>query len=82
MKVENEGDQRIGKRTGKLVKKKTSRYYPDYRIIKIVQNTEKSPACLRRLAVIQTTALLRSTRILRRVLDVLEDLLSFGLQHY
>ena len=46
--------QRIGKRTGGLVNKKTSVNHPDYCIINIGQNTEKSPGDRRRLAVTQT----------------------------
>ena len=46
--------QKIGKRTGKLGNKRTSRDHPDYSVIKIRQNTEKSPGGLRRLAVTQT----------------------------
>ena len=47
--------QRIDKMTGRLGNKKTSEYHPDYSIIKISQNIEKSPGDLRRLAVTQTT---------------------------
>ena len=46
--------QRIGKGTGRRGNKKTSRDYPDYSIIRIGQNIEKSPGDLRRLAVTQT----------------------------
>ena len=46
--------QRIGKRTGRLGNKRTNRDHPEYSIIKIGQNTEKSPGDLRKLAVIQT----------------------------
>ena len=122
-------DRRIGKGTGWLVNKRTSRDHPNYRIIKIGQNTEKSPRDLRRLAVtqiplrnqqltlvwnikaiivpivigafgiitkgllkgledleeggrvetIQMTALLKTARILRRVLETWGDLLSLKL---
>ena len=41
-------------RTGGLGNKKTSGDPPNYRIIKIGQNTEESPRDLRRLAVTQT----------------------------
>ena len=44
----------IGTGTGRLGNKKTSRNHPNYSIIKIDQNAEKSPRHLRRLAVIQT----------------------------
>ena len=33
--------KRIDERTGRLVNKRTSRDHPDYRVIKISQNTEK-----------------------------------------
>ena len=39
----------------KKKKNRTSRDYPNYNIIKIVQNTEKSPGDLGRLAVTQTS---------------------------
>ena len=42
------------KGTGRLENKRTSGDHPDYSIIKIGQNTEKSPEDLRRLAVTQT----------------------------
>ena len=45
---------RIGKRTGRLEKKSTNRDNPNNRIIKIDQNTGKSPGDLRRLDVTQT----------------------------
>ena len=47
--------QRIGKGTGRLGNNRTSGDHQDYSIIKIGQNTEKSPEDLRRLAVIQTS---------------------------
>ncbi len=46
--------QRVGKGTGRLEKKSASGNHPNYSIIKIGQNTEKSPGDLRRLAVTQT----------------------------
>ena len=46
--------QRIGKRTGGLRNKRTSGFHPYYSILKIGQNTEKSPGDLRRLAVTRT----------------------------
>ena len=46
--------KRINKETGKLGNQRTSGHYPDYNIIKMSQNTEKSPEDLRRLAVTQT----------------------------
>ena len=47
--------QRLGKETGRLRNQRTSQNHPDYSIIKIDQNTEKSPRDLRRLAVTQTS---------------------------
>ena len=41
----------IGKRTRRFGNKKTSEDHPNYSIIKINQNTKKSPRDLRRLAV-------------------------------
>ena len=65
--MENEGDgdtscywctqnhpQRIGKGTGRLGNQRTSGNHPDYCIIMIGQNREKSPGDLSRLAVTQT----------------------------
>ena len=46
--------QTIGKDTGRHGNKKTTRDHPDYNIIKINQNTEKSSGDLRRNAVAQT----------------------------
>ena len=46
--------QMIGKGTGRLENKRASGDHPDYSIIKIGLNTEKSPGDLRRLAVTQT----------------------------
>ena len=43
--------QRIGKGFGRLGNKRTSGDHPNYSIIKIGQNTEKSPGDLKRLAV-------------------------------
>ena len=45
--------QRIGSGTGGLRNKRTSGDHPNYCIIEIGQNTEKSPGDLRRLTVIQ-----------------------------
>ena len=47
--------QGINKRTGGLRNKRTSGDHPNYYTIEIVQNTEKSPGDLRRLAVTQTS---------------------------
>ena len=44
----------IGTDTGRLENKRTSRDHNDNSIIKIGQNTEKSPGDLRRLAITQT----------------------------
>ena len=46
--------QRIGKGIGRLGNKRASGDTPDYSIIMIGQNTEKSPGDLRRLAVTLT----------------------------
>ena len=46
--------KRIGKGTGRLGNNRTSRDHQNYSIIKIGQNTEKSPGDLWRFAVIQT----------------------------
>ena len=46
--------KRIGKGTRRFENQRTSGDHPDYSIIKIGQNTEKSPGNLRRLAVPQT----------------------------
>ena len=45
--------QRIGTGTGGLRNKRTSRDHPNYRIVEIGQNIEKSPGDSRRLAVTQ-----------------------------
>ena len=46
--------QMLGKRTRRLRNQRASRSYPDYSIIKIDKNTEKSPGDVRRIAVTQT----------------------------
>ena len=46
--------RRIGKATGRLGNKRTSRDHPDNRIIKIGQNNKESSIDLRRPAAIQT----------------------------
>ena len=46
--------QRINEETGRLGNKRTSRDNPDYGIIKIGQNTEKSPGDLRWIATTHT----------------------------
>ena len=45
------GPQRFGKGTGRVENLRTSRDHPNYSIIKIGQNTEKSPGDLSSLAV-------------------------------
>ena len=66
MKYEGDGDtncnrctrnshQKFGTGTGGLGNKRTSGDYPNYSIVEISQNTEKSPGDLRGLTVIQTT---------------------------
>ena len=46
--------QRLDKGTGRNENRRTSRYHPNYSIVEIGQNTEKSPGKIRRLVVIQT----------------------------
>ena len=46
--------QRLGKKDGRFKKRRTSGHHPDYSIVKIDQNTVKSPGDLRRLAISQT----------------------------
>ena len=46
--------QSFGKGCGRITNQRTSRDYPVYSIIKIDQNTEKSPGHLRNIAVTQT----------------------------
>ena len=46
--------QRIHKETGELGNKRTSGDHPNYLIVEIDQNTEKSPGYLRKLALTQT----------------------------
>ena len=48
--------QRIGTRTGELGNERTSRDHPNYSIVEIGQNTEKSPEDLRRLLSLKPTA--------------------------
>ena len=59
--------QRLGKETGRLGNKKTSGDHSDYSIIKIGQNTEKSPGDLRRL-VTQTPVKNHSPTMVRKTL--------------
>ena len=46
--------QRLSKRTGEVRNRRTSGDHPNYCIVVVGQNTEKSPGDLRRLAVTQT----------------------------
>ena len=46
--------EQIGKGTGRIRNKNTSGYHLNYNILKICQNTEKSPGELRRIAVTYT----------------------------
>ena len=50
------GPQRLGKGAEKVGNGRKSKDHPNYSIIKIDQNTEKSPGNLKRLAVTQTSA--------------------------
>ena len=63
----------IYKWTRKLGNQRTSRYYPEYRIIKIGQNTEKSPGDLRRLAVTQTRVRNHQLTLMRKTLKCLKE---------
>ena len=47
-------DQRIDTATGGLGNKRSNGDHPNYRIVEISQNTEKSPGYFRRLTVTQT----------------------------
>ena len=80
-KVEHEGDsdtnccgctyddpQRTGKNPGRLENKKTSGDHPDNSIIKIVENTEKSPGDLRRFAVTPTPVRTHQETLVRKIL--------------
>ena len=46
--------QKLGKETGRIRNQRMSGDHSDYSVIKIDQNTQKSPGDLRRLAVTQT----------------------------
>ena len=48
--------KKLDKVAGRVENWRTSRTNPNYTIVKIDQNTEKSPGDLKRLAVIQTLA--------------------------
>ena len=50
------GSQRLGKRAGRIRNRRRNRDHLNYSIVKIGQNTEKSPGDLRKLAVTQTPA--------------------------
>ena len=52
--MQRNNPQRFGKGNRRFRNQRTSGDHSDYRMIKISQNTEKSPGDLRRLAVIQT----------------------------
>ena len=64
--------QRIDTGTGGLGNKRTSKDYPNYSIIKIRQNTKKSPGDLKRVAVSQTSVrnyrLMQVGKTLKRVI--------------
>ena len=47
--------KRISTGTRRLRNQRTSRDHPNYSIVEVSQNTEKSPGDLRRLAVVQTS---------------------------
>ena len=46
--------QRIGSGTGRIGNKRKNGDYPDYSVVEIGENTEKSPGDLRRFEVTQT----------------------------
>ena len=61
MEHQNDGDTNCNrctwkdpKKLGKVEKQRTKRDYPNYSIVKISQNTEKSPGDLRRAAASRT----------------------------
>ena len=60
--------QRVNEGTGGLGNKRTSGDQPNYYIIEISQNTEKSPGDLRRLAVTQTSEKDHQLTLMRKTL--------------
>ena len=58
--------QRLGNVTGSLGNNRRSAEHPHYNVIKIVQNTEKSPEDLRRLAVTQTSVKNYQLKVMRK----------------
>ena len=46
--------QKLGKKTGRVGNQRTCRDHPDFSIVEIGQNSEKSPGNLKKLAVTQT----------------------------
>ena len=51
--------QRLGKGTERFRNERTTRDHSDYSIIKISQNTEKSPGCYNKIGTIYQTLLVR-----------------------
>ena len=60
--------QMIGTRSGGLVDNRTNEDHPNYSLIKIGQNTEKSPGDLNRLAVTQTPVRSHQLTLVRQTL--------------
>ena len=59
----------IGKGTGSLRNKSTSKDHPDY-CVKIGENTEKSPSDLRQIAVTQTLVIKHQQTLVRKTLKI------------
>ena len=59
----------FGKRTGRFGNKEVSGDHPDFSVIKIGQNTEKSPGDLRRLAVTQTPVKIHQLTLVWKTLN-------------
>ena len=59
---------KIGNGTGRRRNERTRKDHPDYRIIKIGENTEKSPGDLRRLAVTQAQGRNHQLTLVRKTL--------------
>ena len=78
--------QRIGKETGRLGNKRTSGDQPNYSIIKIGQNTAKSPRDLRRLALTQTPVenhqLTLMWKTLKRMIIIIIYFHTYGYEYF
>ena len=62
----------MDKRTGGVGNKRRSRDHPNYSVIKIGQNTEKSPGDLRRLAVTQTPVINPLLTLVGKILKIVK----------